>query len=783
MNNIDRNDNDVVIKSAEEFILTKRYDDALALCRKIIETDRTTLAKAKAYIIMSEIYYQKFDIENHLEYGKAGLALLGEKMPEGYFAIFINLLREILVRFMRHILHSKPSISENAETYRLIYRFYNKYHLKKFLSDAEILRSNIRLLNITEKNIGVSVELCRSCSTFGLVCAGLNRKWLAFTYVDKAISIAKENGDPAVISECLMYKIVLNQACAQAVQNAILFEEFLYYCRISKNESGIISLYSGLTMHYYYFSEYEKSEAAYREGLLHAVDPAQKAILGIWGYPFSLIECGKYDEANRLLEEQKRFIKDNIHPLMQINIPFQAGYLYLEKRQYDLALERLKEAETNFSKIKFIPLLLHYIYVYMVEALIGKYNSEQPNESDRQDILEEIRRYSRIALRHTSRYPFAAADLGGALYAYAEYLSLTSGQQLANRYYVKSIEANIRNRRPFEEAKTRYRFGLHLKKNGDFDGARRELAVAYGIFTRINVGHYASRILNEYGLDEQFRARIIFATPAEYRERLQTLMNLIHRVGAAKDAAEITELTTQAILDTAEGAHVDVIDFGSGNSLLQKSISAQKPELQNALARANTTGTAVISESDSPGGTASILIVPIKAGNSISGVFYLNRPLSLGAFTFELAETISSIAGVASMALAQLSATSPRTAESAGQEDNRARVSTFAVEKLKLVKSYIGLHFHEPGLRSTIARIASMSPDHLGKLFKSCESVSIGEYINRLRIDEARRKIETTNDKIINIAFAVGFENISTFNRLFLRYTGRKPSSIRNQSE
>lgn len=59
------------------------------------------------------------------------------------------------------------------------------------------------------------------------------------------------------------------------------------------------------------------------------------------------------------------------------------------------------------------------------------------------------------------------------------------------------------------------------------------------------------------------------------------------------------------------------------------------------------------------------------------------------------------------------------------------------------------------------------------------------EYINLKRIEEAKQLLRTTNRKelnIIEIAYAVGFNNKGTFNSVFKRITGLTPTEFRMQS-
>lgn len=52
---------------------------------------------------------------------------------------------------------------------------------------------------------------------------------------------------------------------------------------------------------------------------------------------------------------------------------------------------------------------------------------------------------------------------------------------------------------------------------------------------------------------------------------------------------------------------------------------------------------------------------------------------------------------------------------------------------------------------------------------------SIGEYVRRLRVDYAARRLVGSTSSIADIATAVGFADQSHFSRVFLRITGLSP--------
>lgn len=81
--------------------------------------------------------------------------------------------------------------------------------------------------------------------------------------------------------------------------------------------------------------------------------------------------------------------------------------------------------------------------------------------------------------------------------------------------------------------------------------------------------------------------------------------------------------------------------------------------------------------------------------------------------------------------------------------------------------------------REEIADRLEINPDTLGKIFKKHTGKTISDYKNELRIHEAIRLLKTTDHNIIDIAFTVGFENLSTFYRLFQKTVGYPPNRMR----
>lgn len=79
------------------------------------------------------------------------------------------------------------------------------------------------------------------------------------------------------------------------------------------------------------------------------------------------------------------------------------------------------------------------------------------------------------------------------------------------------------------------------------------------------------------------------------------------------------------------------------------------------------------------------------------------------------------------------------------------------------VQKYIELNYQKHISRKNLAAIVEMSPDHLSRMFKKHIGKTIRGFINELRIKDAQIKLETDGGNIVDIAFEVGFENLSSF--------------------
>jgi AraC-like DNA-binding protein len=74
-------------------------------------------------------------------------------------------------------------------------------------------------------------------------------------------------------------------------------------------------------------------------------------------------------------------------------------------------------------------------------------------------------------------------------------------------------------------------------------------------------------------------------------------------------------------------------------------------------------------------------------------------------------------------------------------------------------------------------------PDNLSKLFSAHKNMRISDYINELRIRDAALLLAESDERIIDIAFSVGFESVRTFNRAFPKYMHATPEQYRKDHQ
>ncbi len=87
---------------------------------------------------------------------------------------------------------------------------------------------------------------------------------------------------------------------------------------------------------------------------------------------------------------------------------------------------------------------------------------------------------------------------------------------------------------------------------------------------------------------------------------------------------------------------------------------------------------------------------------------------------------------------------------------------------------------HRDGTRlTTIARMAGVSRSHLCRIFRRVTGETLKRFLIRRRIEEAKALLRNPSLTIQQVASAVGYRDLSHFDRVFRRWEGQSPSQHR----
>ena len=96
-------------------------------------------------------------------------------------------------------------------------------------------------------------------------------------------------------------------------------------------------------------------------------------------------------------------------------------------------------------------------------------------------------------------------------------------------------------------------------------------------------------------------------------------------------------------------------------------------------------------------------------------------------------------------------------------------------------RKYIHANLDQPLPLGLVARQAGLSESHFCRLFKDSAGLTLTDYVNRCRIDWAKRELLKPEARISEIAFLIGYQSLSQFNRSFARIVGLSPTLYRRE--
>ncbi|MEP6936811.1 MAG: GlxA family transcriptional regulator [Chthoniobacterales bacterium] len=120
---------------------------------------------------------------------------------------------------------------------------------------------------------------------------------------------------------------------------------------------------------------------------------------------------------------------------------------------------------------------------------------------------------------------------------------------------------------------------------------------------------------------------------------------------------------------------------------------------------------------------------------------------------------------------------------SGGQEQysEPLKFQSQSTDRFADLAAWIAGHLHRDLSLDILARRACFSPRHFARRFKAIFGATPADFIEKLRLDEARRQLSEARNSIENVGALVGFHSPQAFRRAFNRQVGINPLTYRRR--
>lgn len=109
-------------------------------------------------------------------------------------------------------------------------------------------------------------------------------------------------------------------------------------------------------------------------------------------------------------------------------------------------------------------------------------------------------------------------------------------------------------------------------------------------------------------------------------------------------------------------------------------------------------------------------------------------------------------------------------------ESNKADKSESVIEK---AEAFINTNYMKELSLDDISAYCNISSYYFSKLFKQETGENFVEYLNRVRIDNAKKMLNETDSSVKEICFSVGYSDPNYFSRAFKKYAGVTPTEYK----
>ncbi len=645
----------------ELYLVTGRNDDAIGLFNRILPHLGSSTARAAAYRQISHAYFKKGDFANSERYGADGLALLGERLPLSTGRVILGILREFAVHLA---IKAFPGLfqfrgeKKAGESDLLVIQFYHSISWNYALSSLlKFVRSTLRMLNISERRIGVSRELAISTLGLGMMYAAAPAFGRALRYLERGLSISTDIRDT-------FYKAVSRQFLGTYYSwtgdidksTRLLMQAYENFRRIGDIwELGQVNNIA--SVNHYYSADYEQSIRHLNEwiGISNRINNDYGLCNSYANLAWVYTDMGDYGQALEYAGKSLDLSARRGIWFAHFLACTYAGYCRSEMNDHQAAIDLLERGRELDRRHRFtLRVYTAPLYIYRTEAYIRQYLDARSRLPRARTLLlrANMKRACREALGHSKGWPL---NYCAAVRVAAQCAEALGRDRKARRLYQSAIDLCSQTGRRFELGKAYLGYGALLARSGNTDKAAPLLEAARRVFKDISAPHYQKKAADLMGPRAEERSAIQRLTD---HQRLSSIISISQDMSSILYLDELLEhVMAKAIEVTgAQRGYLFMVDDESGklNMRVARNIDgAVIPEYsRSVIDEVSRTGKTIITtnaekeegftgfQSVLDYGLKSILCIPITGRDRPVGVCYLDNPLTGAVFTDDDADVL-----------------------------------------------------------------------------------------------------------------------------------------------
>lgn len=104
-----------------------------------------------------------------------------------------------------------------------------------------------------------------------------------------------------------------------------------------------------------------------------------------------------------------------------------------------------------------------------------------------------------------------------------------------------------------------------------------------------------------------------------------------------------------------------------------------------------------------------------------------------------------------------------------------------ADDAVRAVQDHIETHYHEQTTVEQLAAQVALERRSLERRFRKATGNSVVEYLQRVRVEAAKKRLESSVDPILEVMHAVGYSDAKAFRNVFKKRTGMTPADYRGK--